>query len=208
MADELIIFDTAQYTKNDWRNRNKIKTTQGAKWLTVPCIQKSLSQKIMDTVVSDPKWNIKHWASISQNYTKAPFFKDYRGIFEECYLNSKEKYISQINFMLMSEIIKILKIETKIRWSTEFHLEDGQTEKIISICQQTGAQIYLSGPAAKLYFDESLSKKMGVSVEWMDYTKYPEHPQLHPPFSHEVSILDLIFNTGPEAKNFMKSFNK
>ena len=87
MVDEFVIFDTAQFTKNDWRNRNKIKTSQGVQWLTIPAQQNSLQQLICETKVSNPKWAKKHWSTIAQNYSKTPYFKDYKDLFESFYLN-------------------------------------------------------------------------------------------------------------------------
>lgn len=206
MVDEFVIYDTAQYTKNDWRNRNKIKTAQGSQWLTIPCKVDSIAQLISETMVSDTRWSVKHWRTISQNYSKTRYFKEYKDIFETFYLTTTEQFLSQINYSLIKIINSILGIETKIHWSNEFDLIEGQTEKLLGICQQSGADAYLSGPAAQDYFDEDLAEAMDIKVEWMDYLGYPEYNQLHSPFEHGVSILDLIFNEGPNAKNFMKSF--
>ena len=208
MVDEFIFYDEVQYTKNDWRNRNKIKTPQGIQWLTIPVRQESLDQKIKDTKISDKKWNIKHWRTISQNYSKSKYFKDYKDIFEELYLKCDEEYLSQINYKFITTINEILEIKTKLRWSSEFELVDGQTEKLLGICKDCNADIYLSGPAAKDYFDEKLAKQENIKVEWMDYSGYKEYEQLNSPFEHGVSILDLIFNQGANAKEFMKSFDK
>ncbi|MDK2047386.1 WbqC family protein [Aliarcobacter butzleri] len=206
MVDEFIFYDEVQYTKNDWRNRNKIKTPQGIQWLTIPVRQESLDQKIKDTKISDKKWNIKHWRTISQNYSKAKYFKDYKDIFEELYLTCDEEYLSEINYKFITTINEILGIKTKLRWSSEFELVDGQTEKLLGICKDCNADIYLSGPAAKDYFNEDLAKQENIKVEWMDYSGYKEYEQLNPPFEHGVTILDLIFNKGDRAKEFMKSF--
>ena len=206
MVDEFILYDEVQYTKNDWRNRNKIKTPQGIQWLTIPVRQESLDQKIKDTKISDKKWNIKHWRTISQNYSKAKYFKDYKDIFEELYLTCDEEYLSEINYKFITTINEILGIKTKLRWSSEFELVDGQTEKLLGICKDCNADIYLSGPAAKDYFNEDLAKQENIKVEWMDYSGYKEYEQLNPPFEHGVTILDLIFNEGDRAKEFMKSF--
>ena len=208
MVDEFILYDEVQYTKNDWRNRNKIKTPQGIQWLTIPVRQESLDQKIKDTKISDKKWNIKHWRTISQNYSKSKYFKDYKDIFEELYLKCDEEYLSQINYKFITTINEILEIKTKLRWSSEFELVDGQTEKLLGICKDCNADIYLSGPAAKDYFNEDLAKQENIKVEWMDYSGYKEYEQLNSPFEHGVSILDLIFNQGANAKEFMKSFDK
>lgn len=208
MVDEFIFYDEVQYTKNDWRNRNKIKTPQGIQWLTIPVRQESLDQKIKDTKISDKKWNIKHWRTISQNYSKSKYFKDYKDIFEELYLNCDEEYLSQINYKFITTINQILEIKTKLRWSSEFELVDGQTEKLLGICKECNADIYLSGPAAKDYFNEELAKQENIKVEWMDYSGYKEYEQLNSPFEHGVTILDLIFNEGPNTRNFMKSFKQ
>lgn len=206
MVDEFVFYDEVQYTKNDWRNRNKIKTSQGIQWLTIPVRQETLGQKIKDTKISDKKWNIKHWRTISQNYSKSKYFKEYKDIFEELYLNCNEEYLSQINYKFISTINGILGIKTKLRYSSEFELIDGQTEKLLNICKECETNSYLSGPAAKDYFDEELAKKENIQVEWMNYSGYQEYNQLFPPFEHGVSILDLIFNEGSNATKFMKSF--
>lgn len=206
MVDEFVLFDTAQYTKNDWRNRNKIKTSQRLNWVTIPTSHVSLSQTISDTLVSDFRWSKKHWQTISQNYSKAPFFKEYKDLFEDFYMNNQERRLSLINAQLIEIVNSILGIKTKITWSSDYELLEGQTEKLLSICKQAGADVYLSGPAAKEYFDITLAQNEGIQVEWMNYSGYQEYHQLHPPFEHGVSILDLIFNEGPNAKKFMKSF--
>ena len=206
MVDEFIFYDEVQYTKNDWRNRNKIKTLQSIQWLTISVRQESLEQKIKDTKIIDKKWNIKHWRAISQNYSKAKYFKEYKDIFEELYLGCDEEYLSQINYKFITTINEILGIKTKLSWSCDYELIGGQTERLINLCKQTDATHYLSGPAAKDYFDEELAKKENIQVEWMDYSGYKEYEQLHPPFEHGVTILDLIFNEGSNATKFMKSF--
>jgi hypothetical protein len=206
MVDEFILYDDMQYTKNDWRNRNKIQTKQGVQWLTIPVSQESLEQKIIDTKVTDKKWNVKHWRTLSQCYAKAPYFKEYKAVFEDFFLSCDEVYLSKINFELINIINHILGIKTTIRLSSEFDMIEGQTAKLLDICKQTGANTYLSGPAAKGYFDEDLARRMGINVEWMDYSDYSEYKQLHQPFVHGVTILDLIFNEGPNATKFMKSF--
>uniref|UniRef100_A6VTI4 WbqC-like family protein n=1 Tax=Marinomonas sp. (strain MWYL1) TaxID=400668 RepID=A6VTI4_MARMS len=207
MVDEFVLYDDMQYTRRDWRNRNKIKTPQGLKWLTIPVeVKGKYFQKINETQISELDWAVKHWQTIKQFYSKTPYFKEYKDVFESFYLNTIETDLSKVNFNLIQIVSDILDIKTKLRWSSEFDLVDGQSEKLLSICQQAGANTYLSGPAAKDYFDESLAEKMGIKVEWMDYSGYPEYQQLHQPFEHGVTILDLIFNEGPNAIKFMKSF--
>jgi len=208
MVDEFILYDDMQYTKRDWRSRNKIQTPQGLKWLSIPVeVKGKYFQKISETKVSDKSWTKKHWSMIKHNYSKAPYFKEYKDLFEDLYLNCDEEYLSQVNYKFIVAICKILGITTKIRWSSEFELIDGQTEKLLGICKDCNADIYLSGASAKSYFDEELAQKENIEVQWMDYSSYPEYTQLHKPFEHGVSILDLIFNEGSNATKFMKSFD-
>ncbi|MCZ6512871.1 MAG: WbqC family protein [Nitrospinae bacterium] len=206
-VDELVLFDDVQFTKGDWRNRNRIKTQGGLKWLTVPVeVKGKYTQKIKDTLISDPRWARKHWEAIRHSYSKAVFFKDYRELFEELYLTCNEEFLSRVNFKFLEAINRALGIKTPIRWSHDFKLPEEKNERLISICRQAGATKYISGPAAKEYLDESIFRQEGIEVEWMDYSNYPEYRQLFPPFEHGVTILDLLFNEGSSAKTFMKSF--
>lgn len=207
MVDEFILYDDMQYTKRDWRNRNKIKTPQGLQWLSIPVeVKGKYFQKIKETKISEQDWAKKHWQTINSNYAKATYFKEYKNIFEELYMTCDEEYLSQINYKFIAVICEILGITTKIKWSSEFELIEGQTEKLLGICKDCNANVYISGPAAKDYFDNELAKRENIEVEWMDYSGYPEYTQLFSPFEHGVSILDLIFNEGPNATKFMKSF--
>ena len=207
-VDEFILYDDMQYTKRDWRNRNHIKTPKGLTWLSIPIeVKGRYLQRINETKISDKNWSRNHWNIIEQNYSNAKYFKDYKSIFEDLYLNNKDEYLSQINYKFIVVICKILDIKTKIRHSTEFNLIDGQTERLLGICKDCNTDVYISGPAAKDYFDEALAKKENIKVEWMNYSNYPEYQQVFEPFEHGVTILDLIFNKGENATKFMKSFN-
>lgn len=206
-VDEFILFDDMQFTRRDWRNRNKIKTPNGVKWLTIPVEAKGkYHQKIRETEISDPKWNRKHWTTIVHNYSKAEYFKDNRELFERLYLGSNEKLLSRVNYRFLKAICQLLGIDTQIGWSMDYDLAEGKTERLISLCKQAGATEYVSGPSAKQYLEEALFHQEGVSIAYMDYSGYPQYNQLFPPFEHGVSIIDLIFNEGPHARNFMKSF--
>lgn len=206
-VDEFIIYDEMQFTKNDWRNRNKIKTKEGVHWITIPVINKSLSQKINQTNVFNNLWATKHFKTISMNYSKAKYFKKYNDLFNELYNRAKHlNNLSDINYFFLTEICKILKIDTKISLSTEYNLIEGKTKRLIDLCKQVGATEYISGPTAKCYIEEDLFKQAGINLIWMDYSGYPEYNQLYPPFIHGVSIIDLIFNEGENAIMYMKSF--
>lgn len=209
ISDEFILYDEVQYTKNDWRNRNLIKTQKGLHWLTIPVLSKGKSgQKIIETQVSMPHWAKNHWRTIKESYSKALYFDEFSEPFETFFLKEAPEIssLSQINFSLIQLINKALNIKTKISWSTEYDSIGQKSDKLLEICLRAGATHYLSGPAAKNYLDEDLFKENKIEVLWMDYSGYPEYNQLFPPFEHGVSVLDLIFNEGQEAKNYMRSF--
>ena len=209
LVDELVLYDDVQYTKRDWRNRNIIKTIDGNKWLSVPVeVKGKYFQKINETKISEQDWGKSHWGVLTQNYGKAPFFKQYKSLFESLYLDNNEQYISKINYAFIKTICEILEIKTNIIWSNNFELVEGKTERLVDLCKKCGATDYFSGPSAKNYIDETLFEKEGIKVHYLDYSGYPEYEQLFPPFDHAVTMLDLIFNAGPEIKKYMKSFNK
>jgi hypothetical protein len=206
-VDEFILFDDMQYTRRDWRNRNIIKTSNGLMWLTIPVqVKKNYFQKIKDVVISDPQWNCRHWKSIIHNYAKAKLFSVYKEFFEDLYLGLNERFLSQINYHFLTAICGLLGIKTKLSWSMDYRLIEGKTERLIDLCQQVGATEYISGPTAKGYLDEELFHQAEIDLRYMNYSDYPEYNQLFPPFEHRVSILDLIFNTGPQTLNYMLSF--
>jgi WbqC-like protein family len=203
MVDEFILYDDVQYTRSDWRNRNKIKTAKGLLWLTIP-VGKHYS-KINETTISKPDWGHAHWATLKQAYGKAAHFKEYKDVFENFYLNTSEPYLSRVNYQLIKMVNSILKIDTKISWSSDYQLIEGKSERLVDLVQQAGGAEYISGPAAKVYLQEDLFAAANIKVTWMDYSGYPEYPQLYPPFEHGVSVLDLIFNMGSDSSNFLKS---
>jgi WbqC-like protein family len=206
-VNEFVLFDTAQYTRRDWRNRNRIKTQAGPAWLTIPVIVGGrYLQTIEETEISDPSWNQHHWKTLVHSYARAPHFDAYRARFEELYLDCREKLLSRINYRFLLAICEILGITTRFTWSSEYPQTEGKTERLVEWCKALKATEYLSGPSAKAYIDESLFAAAGIKLRYMDYSGYPEYRQLHPPFDHAVSIVDLIFNEGPNATRFMKSF--
>ena len=164
-VDEFILYDDRQYTRRDWRNRNKIKTPQGLIWLTIPVAAKGrYTQRIDETRVSDPEWAERHWKTISSNYAAAPFFGDYREWLEDLYLGSDEDLLSLVNRRFLDEICGKLGISTRLTWSTDYPAEGSATDRLVALCRAAGATHYLSGPAARDYIvHEKLSMRPASS---------------------------------------------
>lgn len=193
-VDTFIIYDEVQYTKNDWRNRNLINTKQGLQWLTIPVRVQNLEQKIFETKVSFSKWNKKHWNSILANYGKAPNFKNHKDLFESLYLECKTDSLSEINISFIKAINELLGIKTELIDSRDLSLEGDKNERLIDAIKKVDGDLYLSGPAAQSYLEESQFEKEGIKVAWKNYQRYLEYPSIHGEFHNGVSILDLIFN--------------
>lgn len=207
-VDAFVIYDEVQYTKGDWRNRNKIKTPQGAKWITLPinCSGKGF-EPISEKFIADERWGENHWKIIYQNYFRTKYFDVYKDSLKEAMLTAG-CHLSSVNKKLIHYVCEHLNINTPIYDSSVFLQKGGKTERLVNICKDLYADIYLSGPAAQGYLEVELFEEVGMRVEWMDYTGYPVYTQLSPPFEHAVSILDLLFNEGPEAHRYMLSFDE
>ena len=204
-VDEFILYDDMQYTRRDWRNRNKIKTPLGTQWITVPVqVKGKFHQTIRETEISGDDWATVHWKALCLNYRRARHFDAIAAQLEPLYLRSKYSHLSPLNRALIEWVCGQLGIRTKISDCSEYTIIEGKTERLADLCTQAGADEYLSGPAAKEYLDEAIFSRRGVKVTWFDYAGYPEYPQLWGAFRHDVSILDLLFNCAKGAARYMK----
>lgn len=206
-VEEFVLYDEVQYTRRDWRNRNRIKTKDGVQWLSVPVqVKGKYLQRVDETVVSEPAWPQHHWATLIHSYARAPFFEAYRGPLSDLYGGLTETYLSRINRRFLEALCDLLGIRTRLSWSTDYPREtEDRVLRLVEICRQLGATDYLTGPAARAYLDEGPFNAAGIRVHYMDYGGYPEYPQLYPPFDHAVSVIDLLFSVGPEAPRYLKS---
>lgn len=204
-VDEFIVYDDMQYTRRDWRNRNLIKTPQGLQWLTVPVkVKGKYHQKIRETEIEGKEWAEQHWKAISLNYRRAPHFVSIAEWLEPHYKQQTYSFLSVLNRGLMEAICNFLDIPTKLSNSWDYQLIEGKTERLADLCAQAGGTEYISGPAARDYIVPEIFERQGIQLSWFEYAGYPEYPQLWDNFQHGVSILDLLFNCGRDARKFMK----
>ena len=202
-VDEFVFYDDVQYTKNDWRNRNRIKTAQGVQWITVPT-GSDLDRCIDQVELPDAHWQAKHWKTLQQSYARAPHFERYRPFFEDVYLARRWTRLAELNRYLIEHIAReFLGIGTQFRDAREFTLAGHKSERLLDLVRQLGTTTYVSGPSARDYMDLDAFTEAGIAVEFFDYSGYPEYPQLHPAFEHGVSIVDLLFQTGPDAPRYI-----
>ncbi len=205
-VDHFVLYDDMQFTRRDWRSRNRIVTAQGLQWLTIPVeVKGRFHQRICDARIADSEWHAKHWRTLQHAYARAPYFKHYRDTIESTYASlAGESSLSVVNRRLTEMICKLLGIDTTFSWSMDHPQRLGRSDRLLSLCQQLGADEYLSGPAARHYLDSGLFDSAGIRVIFADYGGYTPYPQGTEEFEHAVSALDLLFNTGPDAVIHMK----
>ncbi len=202
VADIFVFYDDVQFSVQSWQQRNKISTSQGWMWLTVPIIRQ-FGSRINDTRISNStNWNKKHWESIRQNYSKAPFFEKYAPIFREVYENEWEG-LASLNITLIKKIAEILGLKTKFIVSSELNVEGVKTERLLNMLKKVGAGEYISGPGAKDYIEVDGFKENNIKLYWYEY-QHPVYPQKRGEFIPYLSVIDLLFNTGDEAIRYIR----
>lgn len=202
-VDLFIFHDDLQYTKNDWRNRNKILVQGKPIWLTIP-VGTNEHRLIIDVQMHDKSWQKKHFNYLYTAYRKAPYFAKYKPFLEHVYLEVEWDYLYKLNRYLIENISKeFLGIKTSFTDSRDYPTHGKKNEKLLSLLQAAKTDIYVSGPAAKDYMVSELYEAAGIKVIWKDYSGYPEYPQASTDFTHNVSILDLLFNTGTDAPYYI-----
>jgi hypothetical protein len=206
-SDIFVFYDDVQYDKRGWRNRNQIKTPSGIQWLTVPVHSHGAQTDHIPInhirISWERPWNEEHWRAIEYAYHKTPFFSRYAPNIQEF-------------FTIHTELLADFTIETTIRLaqllglhhtrfirSSSLALEGQKTDRLIHILKILGADHYISGPSARDYIEPQKFETAGIDLEYMEYN-YPEYPQLYPPYDPHVSIIDLLFNIGPEAVRYIQ----
>ncbi len=205
-ADVFVLYDSVQYTKRDWRNRNRIKTPHGAKWLSIPVrVKNRYLQKIQDVEIAEPCWHERHWAALHTNYRAATHHDFMAPQIAELYSRCAGiTHLSKVNALLLRGIADLLGVHTPFVDSTTLGSRPGRTDNLVHMCRELGATTYLSGPTAQDYLDVRRFEEFGISVQYFDYAGYESYPQLHGPFDHYVSAVDLLMNTGPLAAQYFQ----
>ena len=197
-SDVFCYLDNVQYKKNEWQNRNRIKTARNWQWLTVP-VQYRFPQKINEVTINNTvSWKRKHLQALITNYNKAPFFREYIGFFEDVYSKDWE-FLSELNVYLIEKICNILNLNKRTAvLVSDLSLSDDPTDRLIDICKALGGNTYLSGPDGIKYMNLEQFKKREVKVIVQNF-KHPVYPQLFGDFQSHLSIVDLLFNCGPQS---------
>lgn len=204
-ADVFVFLDDVQFKKNEWQNRNKIKTARGWQWITVPVIHR-FPQEVRQVKINNAiNWRKQHLASLMMNYQKAAHFDDYIDFFKNLYSREWE-YLSELNIYIIKNLLKILGIKTKLVKSSALKLAGKSTEHLVNISKRLGASGYISGEGGRSYLELDKFKRQGIEVFFQDL-KCPQYRQLYcqgQGFLENLSIVDLLLNEGKESLSFLK----
>jgi hypothetical protein len=205
-ADLFIFCDDVQYNTAGWRNRNRIKTGNGAEWLTIPVHSKGThgsGRQIKDMEICwDEPWNVRHLGAIENAYRRAPYFTTYFPLLQEWY-RARCRFLADFTITLSIALAGQLGVpESRFMRSAPLGIQASKTDRIVQMMHRVGADHYISGPTAKDYIEEDKLREAGITLEYMEYD-YPEYPQLHGAFDPHISIVDLLFMRGPDAPSFI-----
>lgn len=198
-ADIFCFYDEVQYTKNDWRNRNKIYSKNGLQWITIPINKEAVKGKISEARLPE-NWQKQHYNTLKITYGRAPFYSNLELIMKDIYLENKFDYLSEFNQYSIQKIAAYLNITTRFVNSKSYKLNGDRVERLISLLKAVGASEYISGPSAKNYLagKEFNFTRNRINITFKDYSGYPMYNQLRAPFENYVSIVDLIANLSQE----------
>jgi hypothetical protein len=207
-SDIFILYDTTQFKKNDWQNRNKICVTNGWQWISVPVLH-NFGQKIYDVKIKDPKKSLlKNWRSLQVTYSRAPYFKQFAGSFEEIY-NSEIEMLSELNCRIIIKTAENLGLKTKFVKSSELpSINTTSTQALIDLTKLVDADTYISGGEGINYLDMDLWNSTGLKIMFQKY-HHPSYKQFNnPEFQSYMNILDLLFNCGSESLGILTEGQK
>lgn len=203
-----VFLECAQYKHREFQNRNKIRLRDGWLWLTVPVIYQGHSRQRIERILIDngPPWQRKHWGSLKSAYSAAPFFKEHRAFFEEVYSRKWER-LSELNIHIIKYILGYLNIQTPLYYESRIGTRQEATDRIIELCRKLEADTYLSGAGGKEYLEEEKFALSGIRLEYQHFV----HPRYRQQFMRQesdflpyMSIVDLLFNEGPESMNILR----
>ncbi len=209
-VDEFLIFDDVQYTRRDWRNRNKIVYGGELHWLTIPVASKGAYEAPINTIaIADRSWARKHWANIRHAYARTPHFHGLAPLLESTYARAAElALLTEVNELFLRTLSDVLELDTTfIRTDDIPRKATDASGRLVEICLARGADTYVSGPAARAYIDRAQFDAAGITLAYANYEGYPVYDQGTASFEHGVSMLDVMFRFGRDARMHLKTIS-
>ncbi len=202
-SDIFVFLDTVQFKKNEFQNRNKIKTAQGWMWLTVPVSYKYPEHIDEVKINNRVDWRKKHIRALEINYQKAPYCRGLFPSLEEFYAHDAAS-LSEVNRAGVLLLLNMLGVQREIKVASELEeFPEEPSERLAAICEFLGADTYLSGAGGREYLHLEPFHQKEITVIFQEF-KHPVYPQLYGDFIPNLSLLDLLFNCGPDSLNVLE----
>jgi len=201
ISDAFVILDTVQYHKNEWQNRNRIKTANGAQWITVP-VSYRMPQTIQEVGIATPNWARKQVSAIEQAYAKAPCLDLYWPELKNA-LSQPWERVAALNVAMIRSLGTMLGCRAPLYLASEMKAESTDpTDRLISLCQELNGDAYLSGREGRGYLQAEKFNDAGIEL-WFQEVEAPHYPQLHGEFISHLSVIDMLFNLGPATSEII-----
>jgi hypothetical protein len=195
-VDEFIIYDDTQYTRRDWRNRNKIMLGGQERWLTIPVdVSGKYDQLICDVRIADAKWQKQHLQSLRHAYGKAQHFDEMMDVLRLGYESQSYRWLLDADIAFLQLIKAYLGLSARLSLASDYKIEGQKTDKLVGLCAAAGATHYLSGPAAKAYIEPARFEAANIDLAYITYPQYPRYDHVST-YANAMSVVDAIAHCG------------
>ncbi len=203
MSDIFVYLDNVQYTPRDWENRNKVKTSNGPIWMTIPVKAEYLALIPDVTIDNTQKWQKKHLQILRHSYGKAPYFKEWEEPLRLIYEEAALTHLMDLNIALTDFLLDAFNLKKpKIVRASQLEVSSTGSDLLLDICKAVGGTTYLSGPHGREYIKKDTFVAENITLQWHEYD-HPKYPQLHGGFVGNLAALDLLFNCGPDGREIL-----
>jgi len=201
-TDVFVFLDTVQFKKNEWQNRNRIRTAQGWQYLTVPVLHEFRQRLDQVRINNQTDWRRKHQTALETHYRKAPHYDRYAPAFRALFSRDWER-LAPLNIEVIRVLTEAFGITTKLVEASQFSARDEQTGRLVDLCKSLGADRYLAGEGGRAYMNLGEFEAAGISVEFQEFA-HPEYAQVYEPFITGLSAIDLLFNCGHDGIELLR----
>jgi hypothetical protein len=202
-VDMFIVLDHVQFERRNRQNRSEIRLEGEARWLTVPVLQRSQKELIVDKLIdnSDPRpWGGIHFSTLRYAYRDAEHLRDYVGALRQI-LEARWERLVDLDRAMLDLLRDAFDIRTPLVRSSELGAAGAKSELILNLCRAAGADALLAGfGGSRRYLDVEAFAREGVAVRWHEFT-HPVYRQCGPQaFIPGLAAVDLLFNCGPQSR--------
>jgi hypothetical protein len=206
LADTFVIVDTVQFEKDSFINRNRIRSPEGWRWLTVPVLSRGhLASDIRSLRIAPSPWARKHRTAFHMFYGRTPFFAQHAPFLDDLYARDWDLVVDLCEHMLRY-LFDAFGIRTCLIRASALGLTGSKSALVLDLCRKTGARTFVFGALGSRYADADVFAEAGVRAVYQEY-RHPSYPQAYPGFVPAMTAFDLLLNRGFESREIMMSGN-